>query len=153
MTSMAIGFSVMISVATAAAAAAAMNIIVFRINIFNRPTRHTDSTATTTSVPTITSTRSSSAVVFPVSVELTSSAARATSPGRRRPTARAIADPSVVKVQRIVRTKVIVQDAVVVDAGNLVAVDKVERKWRRKQVKGQEHKSVQHEMKHEAGPD
>lgn len=146
MTSMAIGFSVMISVATAAAAA--MNIIVFRINIFNRPTRHTDSTATTS-----TGSSSSTAVVFPVSVELTSSAARATSPGRRWPTARAIADPSVVKVQRIVRTKVIVQDAVVVDAGNLVAVDKVERKWRRKQVKGQEHKSVQHEMKHEAGPD
>lgn len=146
MTSMAIGFSVMISVATAAAAA--MNIIVFRINIFNRPTRHTDSTATTS-----TGSSSSTAVVFPVSVELTSSTARATSPGRRRPTAGAIADPSVVKVQRIVRTKVIVQDAVVVDAGDLVAIDKVERKWRRKQVKGQEHKSVQHEMKHEAGPD
>lgn len=55
-------------------------------------------------------------------------------------------------VERIVRIEVIVHAVVVVDARDLIALEKVEREDGRKQVEHEKDERIQHEMQREAAP-
>lgn len=128
---MAIGFSVKISVA--AAAAAAMHIIVFRINILDRSAGHADSSAAISVSPsTVTTTSASTSAIvlsMPIIGWLTATSASGTAiTGTTQPSSIIIFIVEV--VERVVWVETIRHATIIVDAGDLIAIHKIERKWR-----------------------